>query len=349
MAAGSESRPYQPRPPVPGTRPPVPGSIQNAHAMPSDVKFAVVGAGAVGGYYGARLAQAGFDVAMVARGAHLSAIRERGLWIWSPLGDFVARPRASADPADIGPVDVVLYAVKTYDNASALPLLGPLLGPDTVVLTLQNGVTSPADVGAAVGAHRVLAGPTHIATAVRAPGLIVQTGTHRRVVFGVVTDPPDGVPSARVRALADVLRSADIEAEPVADARVPLWEKFIYLAPFAAVTGASRQPAGVVWTTPALKATLVAAFAETEAVARAEGVAVSPDVHDRVCTYMDALPPATRSSLLIDLQAGKRIELDALAGDVVRRGLRLGVPTPVMATLAATLTPFAAGAPGTRR
>ncbi len=130
----------------------------------------------------------------------------------------------------------------------------------------------------------------------------------------------------------------------MADARVPLWEKFIYLAPFAAVTGAARQPAGVVWSTAALRSTFEAAVTETEAIARAEGIAVSPDVRDRIHAYMDALPPGTRSSLLIDLQAGKRIELDALAGDVVRRGAALGVATPVMATLAATLAPYRGGA-----
>ena len=304
----------------------------------------MVGAGAVGGYYAARLAHAGFDVALLARSSHLEAIRARGLWVWSPLGDLVVHPRVSAAPAEIGPADVVLYAVKTYDNATALPLLGPLLGPETLVVTLQNGVSSAADVGAVVGAARVLAGPTYIATALRAPGLIQQTGTHRRIVFGEV-HRPEAEPSARVMALAEQFRRADIQAEPVADARVPLWEKFIYLAPFAAVTGAARQPAGAVWSTPALRATLEAAFAETEAVARAEGIAVAPDVLDRVRGYMDALPAGTRSSLLIDLQAGKRIELDALAGDVVRRGAALGVPTPVMATLASTLTPYVGGSP----
>ena len=317
----------------------------------SFAKFAVVGAGAVGGYYAARLAHAGFDVALLARGAHLEAIRSRGLWVWSPLGDLVVYPRVSADAAEIGPADVVLYAVKTYDNAAALPLLRPLLGPDTLVITLQNGVSSAADVGAVVGPDRVLAGPTYIATALRAPGLIQQTGTHRRIVFGEVPDTvgpalrarPPAAPSARVLAVAEQLQRADIQAEPVADARVPLWEKFIYLAPFAAVTGAARQPAGVVWSTPALRATLEAAFAETEAVARAEGIAVAGDVLDRVRGYMDALPAGTRSSLLIDLQAGKRIELDALAGDVVRRGAALGVATPVMATLASTLTPYVGG------
>ena len=305
--------------------------------------FAVVGAGAVGGYYAARLARAGFDVSLLARGAHLEAIRARGLWVWSPLGDLVVHPRATSDPAEIGVVDVVLYAVKTYDNPSALPLLGPLVGPDTLVLTLQNGVASADDVAQVVGRDRVLAGPTYIATALKAPGLIEQTGLHRRIVFGEVVDPAPA-PSSRVQALAEALLRADIQAEPVADARVPLWEKFIYLAPFAAVTGTARQPAGVVWSTPALRTTLETAFAETEAVARAEGIDVAADVGDRIRAYMDALPASTRSSLLIDLQAGKRIELDALAADVARRGERLGVATPVMSTLAATLTPYANGA-----
>lgn len=309
------------------------------------MRCAVVGAGAVGGYYGAKLAAAGVDVSLVARGAHRDAIAERGLWVWSPLGDFEVRPHVTDDPAAIGPVDLVLYAVKTYHNAEALPLLRPLVGPDTTVLTLQNGVGSADAVGRVVGAERVLAGPTYIATALRGPGVIEQTGTHRRIVFGEVVHPGPS-PSDRVRALADLLTRADIQAEPVADARVPLWEKFAYLAPFAAVTGAARQPAGVVWSTPALRATMDAAFAEAEAVARAEGIAVAPDLLARIRQYMDALPPATRSSLLIDLQAGRRIELDALAADVVRRGVRLGVPTPVMATLAAVLTPYADGAAG---
>lgn len=312
----------------------------------SDVKFAVVGAGAVGGYYGARLAHAGFDVALVARGAHRDAIAARGLWIWSPLGDLVAHPRVTDDPTEIGPVQVVLYAVKTYDNGSALRLLQPLVGPDTLVLTLQNGVSSAEAVGEVVGRDHVLAGPTYIATALKAPGLIEQTGTHRRIVFGEVGG--SSAPSPRVLAIAELLRRADIQAEPVGDSRVPLWEKFIYLAPFAAVTGAARQPAGVVWSTPSLRRIFETACAETEAVARAEGVPVAGDVLDRVRGYMDALPPDTRSSLLIDLQAGKRIELDALAGDVVRRGAALGVATPVMATLAAVLRPWAHGATAVR-
>jgi 2-dehydropantoate 2-reductase len=306
------------------------------------LRVAVIGAGAVGGYYGAKLAVAGHEVHMVARGAHLRAIGERGLMIWSPLGDLVAHPHATASAEAVGVVDLVLFAVKTYDNADALALLPPLVGPDTMVLTLQNGVRSMQDVADVVGAEHVLAGPTYIATALTGPGFITQTGTHRRIVFGEAFAYTD-VPSARVRSLADVLSAADIQAEPVGDARRPLWEKFIYLAPFASVTGASRHPAGVLWGDGDLRAIFLTAVREVEALAHAEGVDISPGTVANIEAYMQSLPAATRSSLLIDLSAGKRIENDALAGDVVHRARRLGLQTPVMETLHAVLKPWAGG------
>lgn len=302
----------------------------------------MVGAGAVGGYYGALLARAGHDVQMLARGAHLKALDERGMMIWSPLGDFIAHPAAVASVDAIGVVDLVLLAVKTYDNDAALPLLTPLVGPDTLVLTLQNGVRSMHDVAAVVGQAAVLAGPTYIATALTGPGFIEQTGTHRRIVFGEAFAPAPE-PTPRTAALARTLVAAHIQAEAVGDARVPLWEKFIYLAPFAAVTGATRRPAGVIWRDPELKAIFLQAVRETEAVARAVGIEVDAETVPRIERYMDALPPSTRSSLLIDLEAGKRIENDALAGEVVRLGRELGVETPVMTTLHAVLGPWAGG------
>lgn len=309
------------------------------------MRFAVVGSGAVGGYYGAKLALAGHKVSFVARGEHLRAIRERGMLIWSPLGDFTVKAHAESDTARIGPVDVVLFAVKTYDNAAALAMLKPLVGPSTVVITLQNGVDSVDEVAAAVGAEHVLGGPTYIATAIAAPGFIEQTGTHRRIVFGEVFGDRPAV-SDRVSAIAEAMRAADIQAEPQADARVPLWEKFIYLAPFAAFTGAARLPIGPLWADPLIREPFLEAVLEVEMVARAEGVAIRDGVMDRVIAYVDALPPGTRSSLLIDLQMGKRIEIESLAGSVVRRGRAAGVPTPIMAGLYAVLRPFAAGPRG---
>lgn len=300
------------------------------------MKFAVVGSGAVGGFYGARLVRAGHDVTFVARGRHLDAIRERGLEVRSPLGNFLARGDAVEDASQVGPVDCAILATKTYDNVSALPKLLPLVGPATAVLTLQNGVDSVDECAAAVGRDPVLGGATYVATAVEAPGVIVQTGTHQRIVCGEVFGETGSV-SPRVAAIADALSGAGVEVQAVADARVPLWEKFIYLAPFAGFTGAARLPIGSIWRFADVRETFYEACREVERVARAEGVAVAPETVQRIEGYMAQLPPTTRSSLLIDLQQGKRIEVEALQGSVVRRGRKAGVPTPIHAALYAVL------------
>jgi len=306
------------------------------------VKIAMLGSGAVGGYYGAKLAQAGHDVTFIARGAHLRAIRERGLLIFSPRGDMLVHAAAEDDPARVGVVDLVIVAIKTYDNAAALPSLRAMAGPDTIVLTLQNGVDSAREVAAVVGERAVLAGATYIATGMAGPGLIEQTGTHQRIVFGEVFGQHASV-SPRVRQIAEMLSGAAIDVEAVPDARIPLWEKFVYLAPFAAFTGAARLPIGPVWRDPIIRDRFMAAVDEVTAVARAEQVAIPAGMRDRIVKYMDDLPPATRSSLLIDLTAGKRIEVEALQGSVVRRGAARGVPTPIMDALYAVLKPHASG------
>jgi 2-dehydropantoate 2-reductase len=304
----------------------------------------IVGSGAVGGYYGARLARAGQRVSFIARGAHLHAIRDRGLQIRSPLGDFTVHAEAAEDSSQIGPVDVVLYAVKAYDNPTALPLLDDLVGEKTFVLTLQNGVDSPDEIADRIGQGKVIAGPTYIATAVTAPGVIEQTGTHRRIVFGEIFGNPPRL-SDRVLALRDVMASADIQAEAVADARTAMWEKFSYLAPFAGFSGASRLPLGPLWGDAFTRCQLQAAVAEVLAVARAEGVDIPAGMEERMKQYAEGLPGTMRASLLIDLSQGKRIEVEALQGSVVRRGERAGVPTPIMATLYAVLKPHAGGPP----
>jgi len=310
--------------------------------------FAIVGSGAVGGYYGAKLQRAGHRVTFLARGAHLAAMRRSGLRVESPLGDFEVAVDATDDPVSVGPADVVVLAVKTYDNDTALRALPPLVGQRSVVLTLQNGVDSVDEVAAAVGRPAVVGGATYVATAIARPGLIVQTGTHRRIVFGeVFGDLP--TLSERVQRIAEVFTGADIQAEPVGDARVPLWEKFVYLAPFAAFTGAARLPAGHIWSDPPAREMFLAAVEEVALVARGEGVPIAADLPDRIVAYMDALPPATRSSLLIDLSLGKPIEVEALQGSVVRRGRALGLSTPIMSALYAVLRPHAAGPPASSR
>jgi 2-dehydropantoate 2-reductase len=307
------------------------------------MKIAILGSGAVGGYYGARLARAGHDVTFIARGAHLAAIRERGLEIRSPaLGDFVAKGRAEEDTSRVGPVDLVLFAVKTYDNPPALSMLRPLLAETTAVLSVQNGVDSPWEVAQVAGESRTLGGTTYIATALESPGLIVQTGTHRRIVFGEAFGALPNV-SDRVKRIDEAFAAADIQSDAVGDGRVPIWEKFVFLAALAGFTGAARLPIGPVWGDVFTKAQFLAACREIEAVARAEGVPVAADVVDRIIPYVDAIPGSMRSSLLMDLQAGKRIEVEALQGTVVRRAARLGVPTPIMSTLYSVLKLHAQG------
>jgi 2-dehydropantoate 2-reductase len=309
------------------------------------MRFAILGSGAVGGFYGARLARAGHDVTFIARGAHLAAIRQRGLAIRSPsLGDFTVQAPAEEDTSRVGPVDVVLLTVKAYDNPGALPLIAPMVAADTSVLTLQNGVDSAQEVAAAVGEERVIGGTTYIATALSAPGIIEQTGTHRRIVFGEVFGPLPRL-SIRVRAIHDVLADADIQSQPVDDGRVPIWEKFIFLAALAGFTGASRLPIGPIWADPFVRAQFLEGCREIERVARAEGVNVASDVVERVTTYVPGIPGTMRSSLLIDLSQGRRIEVEALQGSVVRRAARAGLPVPIMSTLYALLKPFAQGPP----
>jgi 2-dehydropantoate 2-reductase len=309
------------------------------------MRFAILGSGAVGGYYGARLAQAGHDVTFIARGAHLAAIRARGLEVRSPmLGDFVVRAAAEEDTARVGAADVVIVAVKAYDNDTALPSIAPMLGADTAILTLQNGVDSVYDLAAMYGEVRVIGGTTYIATALAAPGVIEQTGTHRRVVLGEVFGRLPRM-SERVERIHRALADADVEAEAVEDGRTPIWEKFIFLVALAGFTAAARLPTGAIWGDPAVRGPFLDGCREVERLARAEGVPVAADIIDRIADYVAKIPGTMRSSLLIDLSQGKRIEVEALQGSVVRRAARAGVPVPIITTLYAVLKPWAAGNP----
>jgi 2-dehydropantoate 2-reductase len=309
------------------------------------MRFVFFGAGAVGGFYGALLARQGHDVSFVARGAHRDAIARDGLRVEGPIGSFTVKARAESDPARLGPADVVVLAVKTYDNGAAIPMIAPLLGPDTVVLPLQNGVESAEEIARAVGERATIGGTTYVATAIEAPGFIRQTGTHKRIVLGEYFGATDRV-SERVRAIEQALAGAGIDAEAVPDARPAVWEKFTYLAPFAAFTGAARLPIGPLWADDDIRPMFLEAVSEVGRVAVAHGIALPPDHLDRTVNYAYKLPPSTRSSLLIDLSQGKRIEVEALQGSVVRRGRKVGVPTPIMAALYAVLKPHANGAMG---
>lgn len=305
------------------------------------MRFAIVGSGAVGGYYGAKLARAGHDVTFIARGAHLQAIRERGLLVRSPgLGDFTVHAPATDETAHVSPVDVVILAVKTYDSEAAMTAIEPMLAPDSSVLTLQNGVDSVTELARVVGEPYVIGGTTYIATALVEPGVIEQNGTHRRIVFGEVFGDVPRM-TERVRVLREVLAGADIQAEAVGDGRIPIWEKFIMLAAVAGFTGSARLPIGPIRDDPHCRQQFLEACREIERLARAEGVAVAGDVIDRIATYIDEIPGTMRSSLLIDLTAGKRTEVEALQGAVVRLAARRALGVPIMATLYAVLKPWA--------
>ena len=309
------------------------------------MRIAIVGSGAVGGYFGARLAQSGQEVIFIARGRHLAAIREGGLRVRSPkLGDFTVNAGAEEDTAKVGPVDLAIFSVKAYDNRTALPLLRPLVGANTAVLTLQNGVDSVDEVAGAVGEAHVLGGTTYVATALEEPGLIVQTGVHRSIIFGEVFGDRGRI-TPRVQAIADVMKPADIEVTAVPDGRVPIWDKFVYLAPFSGFTGAARLPIGAIWKYPHVQEMFYAAAREVAALAAAEGVTISANRWDTLREYMSNIPPTTRSSLLIDLEMGKRIEVEALQGAAVRRAAARNVEMPIINTLYAALKPWGEGPP----
>ncbi|HEX4914758.1 MAG TPA: 2-dehydropantoate 2-reductase [Vicinamibacterales bacterium] len=307
------------------------------------MRIAILGSGAVGGYFGAKLARSGQDVTFIARGAHLEAIRARGLEIRSAkLGDFTVASAAESDTARIGHVDLVIVAVKAYDNGTALPMLKPMIGDTTAVLTLQNGVDSVDEVAAVAGERHVLGGTTYVATALEGPGLIVQTGVHRSIIFGEVFGDRSRI-SPRVQAIADVFAAADIQTTPVADGRVPIWDKFVYLAAFSGFTGASRLAIGHIWKYPHVQEMFYATSREVAAIAKAEGVEISANRFDTLKEYMDNIPATTRSSLLIDLEQGKRIEVEALQGAAVRRARKHGVAVPILSTLYALLKPWENG------
>jgi 2-dehydropantoate 2-reductase len=307
------------------------------------MRIAVIGAGAVGGFYGARLALAGHDVSFVARGANLEAIRSRGLQVRSSLGDITVSPHVESDPARIGPVDLVIVAVKTYSNAQALPLAAPLVGAGTLVLTLQNGVDSADEVAAVVGRDPVLGGTTYIASTLVEPGVVEHIGAVRRIVLGEAFG--ERVITPRVERVRQLFAEADIQAEAAADVRIPLWEKLIFLAPIAGLTAAARLSVGPAWAHAEFRDAYDRASAEVEAVARHEGVNVPPDVREQKHRYLDKSPGTMRTSMMVDVSAGRPIELDALLGTIVRRGLAAGIATPVISTLYGVLKPLEHGAP----
>lgn len=306
------------------------------------MKIAVIGAGGVGGYFGARLARAGHDVSLVCRGAHLAAIRADGLRVEGPRDSFtVTSLRATDQPAEIGPVDVVLFCVKCRDTVAAAEGAKALIGPRTMWLTLQNGVDSLERLASLLPREHLVAGAAFVSAVIAQPGVIRYTSAMSSLVFG----EQGAASSSRCEDFAAACRAAEFDATVSPDIRKALWSKFTALATNAALAGVVRQPAGVVYVQPALRALAVQSIAEVIAVAKAEGIPLEADQASRAMALLGSFPPQMYASLYHDLAAGKPIEIDYLSGHVSALGRRHGVPTPFHDFAAACLGPYADGTP----
>lgn len=304
------------------------------------MRFGVFGAGAVGGYFGARLAAAGEDVHFIARGAHLDAIREGGLRIESSNGDLTIHPaQVTDDPATVGPVDYILFAVKLFDTEAVGHACKPMMGSDTTVLALQNGVETEEILADVLGADHIMGGTVYISAVIAEPGLIRQTGAFARLIFGEL----DGSQSPRAKAFERICKEAGIDAVLSSDVLTEIWMKFIVLAALSGVTTVTRKPVGLLRADPDTRMLLQNAIAEAAAVGRGRGVNLPDDAVQRQMATLDGWPPEMVASMLHDLNDGKRMELDHLSGAITRLGRRCGVPTPVHDTLYASLKPYKDG------
>ncbi len=291
------------------------------------MRIVIMGAGGVGGYFGAHLAQAGHDVAFVARGSHLKALQDTGLRLEGPRGNIELLTVAAAeDPASLaGPADVILFTVKLYDTEAAAEALVPIVGDNTQVISLQNGVDGPGRMAAVLGERTVLGGAAYVSALITEPGTVRYTSDMSRIVFGEM----DGRISERTTAFAEACRAAGFEAEVSDNIRRTLWEKFILLATNAAMTTVLRKPAGEIYHDPELAGIARRMMEEGVALARAEGIVLADDVVDRSIALTQSFPPGMYASMYHDLVRGRRLEAASLSGLISRRGEALGVPVPL--------------------
>jgi 2-dehydropantoate 2-reductase len=306
------------------------------------MRIVVVGAGGIGGYFGARLAQGGSEVVFVARGAHLAALRERGLIVESKLGDVrLQKVQATDDLFTLGTVDVVLICVKLWDTEAAAHAVSAIVGPATVVLSLQNGVQKDDVLRRILGDDRVLGGVCYIASTIVRPGIISHTGTLQKIVLGEY----DGRRSARAETFLEACRRGGIDAELSPDIRKAIWEKFVFLVGYSAVTTSMRSPIGPIRTNHRTRRFLLDTMREVVAVGRAHGVALSAEYAEDRLAFCDTLPAEMVSSMFHDLEKGNRLEVDWLSGGVVELGQAVGLPTPVNRAVSDILALYANGKP----
>ncbi|MGH6663969.1 MAG: ketopantoate reductase family protein [Pseudolabrys sp.] len=307
------------------------------------MRIAVMAAGAVGGYFGARLAAAGQDVFFIARGAHLDAMRKDGLRVESVHGDVhLPKPNATDDPKSVGPVDIVLFAVKLWDTEKGAEAARPLIGPDTKVITLQNGVDSYERIAPIIGKEHAVPGVTYVVTVIDRPGVIKQTGPFHSIVCG----PADGRPDAALEAFVKQAKADGINITLSDNIERDRWNKFIFLTGTSGATALTRSSMGPILADADMRALFHNIMKETLAVGRAKGVALDPGFADERLAFADKnLTPTMKASMANDLDRGNRLELDWLAGQVARLGKELKVPTPINDTVYAALKRYRMGAP----
>ena len=289
------------------------------------MKIAIMGAGSVGGYFGGLLAKGGQDVHFLARGAHLKALKEYGLIIEGGAGEGFTLPvSVTENPEDIGPVDLVLFCVKSYDTETSASALSPLLGAETVVLTLQNGIDNEEKLQNIIGKEKVMGGVAYLSSQIIQPGIIQKAGGPRKIVFGEM----DGSMTERAEEIRKVLESAGIDCEISEQIQVVLWEKFIFICAMGGMTAVTRKPIGPIRNFPQALEMCTAVMREVEAVGKALSIPLDGEIVEKSTSLIQGFPENVRASLLADLEMGKRLEVDALNGTVVRLGEEHGVSTP---------------------
>jgi 2-dehydropantoate 2-reductase len=306
------------------------------------MRIAVMGTGGTGGYFGGLLARAGEEVTFIARGDHLEEIRKNGLAIKSVLaGDFSIPANATDNTQDIGPVDFVLFCVKAYDNATAADQIRPLIEPETVVLSVQNGIDNEQQIGEVIGPEHIVGCVSYVSSIIDSPGVVSQTGGPGKIVLGEM----QGGKSARTETIQSTLQNSGIAAELHPDIQVALWQKFLAICGVNGITALTRLPMGEILACEETRNLMRGTMEEVEAVARANGAALPGDCVDQSMDLFSSLEPSIRGSMYYDLAAGRRLELDVLNGTLVRLGGERGIPTPINFAIYAALKPYLDGAP----
>lgn len=296
----------------------------------------VLGSGGVGGYYGGLLSKQGHDVTFIARGEHLKAIQASGLQVKSIHGDFTVSPaRATDDPASVAEPDLILFCVKTYSTDEGVQAIKPVVGKDTTVLSLQNGIDAPERIGKALGMEHMIGGATWISSAVASPGLIKQMSEFRRVVIGEL----NGQKTPRVEAIYQAFKDTGITAELSKDILKVMWSKFVFITAASSFGSLTRLPIGAYRSVPETRALITQLLGEADAVARRQGVDLDADIIQKTMAFIDNNGPNIKPSMQLDVEAGRRTELDSLVGVVGRKGRELGVPTPLADAIYALLLP----------